>query len=56
MNKEQAILLAKEIVRLDILRDEMWEKLLSIAGYQAHELLRNVQNGWGDSYNDPKAL
>ncbi len=43
-NKAAAIELAKEIVQLDLLRDEIWESFLSVAGDHAHELLRQVQN------------
>jgi hypothetical protein len=43
MNKE-AIELAKKIVELDIKRDMIWEQLASLAGKEAYELLRYVQN------------
>lgn len=46
MEREKALELAKEIIRLDLLRDQMWEKLAAVAGSRAHELLRAVQNGW----------
>lgn len=36
--------LAKQIVELDVLRDEKWEHLTQLAGGNAHELLRKVQN------------
>jgi hypothetical protein len=36
--------LAKQIVELDVLRDEKWEHLNQLAGANAHELLRRVQN------------
>ncbi|MDQ0243502.1 hypothetical protein J2S09_001038 [Bacillus fengqiuensis] len=36
--------LAKQIVELDVLRDEKWEHLNQLAGGNAHELLRKVQN------------
>lgn len=46
MEHEKALALAKEIVHLDLLRDEMWEKLIAMTGSRAHEILRAVQNGW----------
>lgn len=44
MDKIQAIELAKEIIRLDLLRDEMLERLEFLAGRKTFELLRLVQN------------
>ena len=43
INKE-AVDLAKKIVELDLRRDEIWESLAELAGEQAHEVLRIVQN------------
>jgi hypothetical protein len=45
MDQNEAVHLAKEIVRLDLLRDEMLEKLQDIAGKHTFELLRRVQKG-----------
>lgn len=45
MNQE-AIDLAKEIVELDLKRDETWESLAALAGDKAYELLRMVQNSY----------
>ncbi|MBM7572600.1 hypothetical protein [Aquibacillus albus] len=42
--EKEAIDLAKKLVELDLLRDELWESLAAIAGDKAHELLRVVQN------------
>lgn len=36
--------LAEKIVQLDLLRDELYEELLKIAGSRAPELLRKIQN------------
>ncbi|WP_169864927.1 hypothetical protein [Sutcliffiella halmapala] len=44
MQTVEVIKLASEIVKLDELRDEMWEKLLQHAGERALEVLRHVQN------------
>ncbi|UFT99179.1 hypothetical protein KO561_18685 [Radiobacillus kanasensis] len=44
MDDKQAVQLAKKIVELDLLRDEMWEQYAGIAGDKAYELLRDVQN------------
>ncbi|WCK53429.1 hypothetical protein PP175_19060 [Aneurinibacillus sp. Ricciae_BoGa-3] len=44
MEQNEAVELAEEIVRLDMLRDEMLEKLQDIAGTHTFELLRSVQN------------
>jgi hypothetical protein len=43
VNKE-AIELAKKIIELDLLRDEIWEDFSSLVGDRAYELLRVVQN------------
>jgi hypothetical protein len=48
--KIQALELAKQIIRLDLLRDEMLERLELLAGRKTFELLRYVQNhGFSDS-------
>ncbi|PWW28456.1 hypothetical protein DFO73_106272 [Cytobacillus oceanisediminis] len=44
MKTQDAIDLAKKIIELDLLRDEMWESFAAAAGDQAYEILRNVQN------------
>jgi hypothetical protein len=38
------IKLAQKIVRLDLLRDELYEELLKSLGSRAPELLRRIQN------------
>ncbi|WP_445488995.1 hypothetical protein [Niallia sp. 03133] len=43
INKE-AIDLARKIVELDLLRDEIWENLAAVAGDHAYDLLRIIQN------------
>ncbi|MDX7984494.1 hypothetical protein KK159_15440 [Bacillus velezensis] len=45
MEKEKAVSLAKEIIQLDMKRDEMLEAFMQIAGEHAFPLLRAVQNG-----------
>ncbi|WP_276608244.1 hypothetical protein [Aquibacillus halophilus] len=42
--EKEAVDLAKKIVELDLLRDEIWESLAMLAGDKAYELLRVVQN------------
>ncbi|WP_186578722.1 hypothetical protein [Aquibacillus kalidii] len=42
--QEEAFQLARKIVELDLLRDEIWESLASIAGDHAYEVLRMIQN------------
>ncbi|WP_181444420.1 hypothetical protein [Bacillus sp. 03113] len=44
MIDKEAIELAKKIVELDLLRDQIWETLAEKAGDRAFELLRFVQN------------
>lgn len=44
MNNKEAIDLAKKIIELDLLRDEIWENLAAVAGDHAHDILRFVQN------------
>lgn len=45
MDQRNALSLAKQIIELDLLRDEILENLLQLVGEQAHDLLRKVQNG-----------
>ncbi|MCY8512364.1 hypothetical protein [Bacillus atrophaeus] len=45
MENEKAVSLAKEIIELDIKRDEMLEAFMQLAGDRAFQLLRSVQNG-----------
>jgi hypothetical protein len=42
--KKEALKLAVEIIRLDLIRDEMLEELIVLAGTEAYEILRKVQN------------
>jgi hypothetical protein len=42
--EREAAELAKKIIELDLLRDEIWEVLAELAGDRAHELLRMAQN------------
>lgn len=44
METTNTIELARRIIELDLLRDQLWERLTAEAGYQAHEILRNEQN------------
>ncbi|WP_198029679.1 hypothetical protein [Bacillus sp. J33] len=44
MEPKDAIDLAKKIIELDLLRDQIWESFAAAAGDQAYEILRNVQN------------
>ncbi|MDQ0272349.1 hypothetical protein [Cytobacillus purgationiresistens] len=44
MASQEAVELAKKIIELDLLRDEIWEHYAAVAGEDAHELLRLVQN------------
>lgn len=44
MDRKNVINLAKKIIQLDLLRDELYEELVRTAGSRAHELLRRVQN------------
>ncbi|AGN35938.1 hypothetical protein OIO07_06640 [Bacillus paralicheniformis] len=46
MKEHKAVSLAKEIVALDIKRDELLETLMNLAGKDAFPLLRAVQNGF----------
>lgn len=41
---EEAYELAKKIIELDILRDEIWESYAQLTGGEAYELLRTIQN------------
>ncbi len=44
MDVNREIKLAEQIIKLDRLRDELYEELLSTMGSRAHELLRKLQN------------
>lgn len=44
MYRKNEINLAKKIVRLDLLREELYEELLKNLGSRAPELLRRIQN------------
>jgi hypothetical protein len=44
MYRKDEINLAKKIVRLDLLREELYEELLKALGSRAPELLRRIQN------------
>ncbi|CAM3653699.1 hypothetical protein [Cytobacillus oceanisediminis] len=44
METKDAIDLARKIIELDLLRDQMWESFAAAAGDEAYEILRNVQN------------
>lgn len=44
MYRKNEINLAKKIVRLDLLRDELYEELIKTLGSRAPELLRRIQN------------
>ncbi|MCI3985806.1 hypothetical protein [Bacillus vallismortis] len=45
MEEEKAVSLAREIIELDIKRDQMLETFMQLAGEHAFQLLRSVQNG-----------
>jgi hypothetical protein len=44
MSKEKAIALANEIIELDLLRDELYEEMITLLGNNAAEILRFIQN------------
>ncbi|MCH6265579.1 hypothetical protein, partial [Neobacillus citreus] len=44
MNQKNSIRLAKTILLLDKLRDELYEELMKNLGSRGHELLRKLQN------------
>lgn len=44
MYQKEAIKLAETILRLDQLRDELYEELMKTMGSRANELLRALQN------------
>lgn len=44
MYDPKEILLAQKIIQLDILRDQLLEELMKMAGSRTHELIRTVQN------------
>lgn len=43
---QEAIKLAKQILEIDKLRDRTWEKYIEVAGKQAYEIMREIQNGY----------
>ncbi|MDM5224652.1 hypothetical protein QUF73_00335 [Cytobacillus sp. NJ13] len=44
METKNTIDLARRIIELDLLRDQLWESLTAAAGEHAYEILRNEQN------------
>ncbi|MBX9974930.1 hypothetical protein [Cytobacillus firmus] len=44
METKNTIDLARRIIELDLLRDQLWERLTAAAGEHAYEILRNEQN------------
>jgi hypothetical protein len=44
MYRKNDIQLAAKIVKLDLLRDELYEELMKQLGSNAQELLRKIQN------------
>lgn len=44
MNQKNSVRLAKTILLLDQLRDELYEELMKNLGPSGHELLRRLQN------------
>lgn len=44
MYRSNEIKLAEQILKLDKLRDELYEELMKKVGSRAHELIRAVQN------------
>ncbi|WML51047.1 hypothetical protein RCG17_16240 [Neobacillus sp. PS3-12] len=44
MYRKNEVNLAKKIVHLDLLREELYEELLKALGSRAPELLRRIQN------------
>ncbi|QOY33949.1 hypothetical protein AWH56_014455 [Anaerobacillus isosaccharinicus] len=42
--KQEALKLAAEIIRVDLIRDELLEELIVLEGNDAYEILRKVQN------------
>ncbi|MDF2035970.1 hypothetical protein LIT38_17830 [Bacillus sp. CMF12] len=44
METKNTIDLARRIIELDLLRDQLWESLTAAAGDLAYEILRNEQN------------
>jgi len=45
MNRERVIQLSKEILELDLKRDELYEELVVLSEGRGEEILRAVQNG-----------
>jgi hypothetical protein len=46
MKNDRELQLAQKIIQLDLLRDELYEDLLSALGRKAPEFLRSVQNNF----------
>ena len=44
MDKKKEVLLAEQIIQLDLLRDQLYEELLEALGSKAPAFLRAVQN------------
>uniref|UniRef100_UPI003EC12397 hypothetical protein n=1 Tax=Bacillus maqinnsis TaxID=3229854 RepID=UPI003EC12397 len=44
VDQKQIIRMAKEIIALDVRRDELMEQFMQTVGQNAHALLRAVQN------------
>ncbi len=44
MKEQESLKIAKEIIELDLKRDEMLENLINMLGSKAYDLLRKVQN------------
>jgi len=45
MNRERVIQLSREILELDLKRDELYEELIVLSEGRGEEILRAVQNG-----------
>jgi hypothetical protein len=45
MNRERVIQLSREILELDLKRDELYEELVMLSEGRGEEILRAVQNG-----------
>jgi hypothetical protein len=45
--ENEDLILARLIILLDLLRDELYEELLLRKGHQAHCILRTIQNKHG---------
>ncbi|GGH83854.1 hypothetical protein JOD43_000805 [Pullulanibacillus pueri] len=44
MKQDKALILAEKIIQLDMLRDELFEELVTLSGNRASEILRVAQN------------